>query len=132
MQACLCYVSESCSVMSDSLRPHGLYSPWSSSTRIPVHGVLQPEYQSMEFFNQNSSPWSSSTRIPELVAVLFSRDLLNPELKPHRSPTLQAGSSPAESSGKPSPVKAAPHIWSAHPRHNIPLLSSSQGQVPGN
>ena len=103
MQACLCYVSESCSVMSDSLRPHGLYSPWSFSTRIP-----------------------------ELVAVLFSRDLLNPELKPHRSPTLQAGSLPAESSGKPSPVKAAPLIWSAHPRHNIPLLSSSQGQVPGN
>ena len=23
-------ISESCSVMSDSLRPHGLYSPWNS------------------------------------------------------------------------------------------------------
>ena len=27
---CLNKVSESCSVMSDSLRPHGLYSPWTS------------------------------------------------------------------------------------------------------
>ena len=39
-------------------------------------------------------------RILEWVAVSFSRDLPNPEIKP-RSPTLQADSFPAELSGKP-------------------------------
>ena len=36
--------SESCSVMSDSLRPHGLYSPWNSpgrNTGVGNHSLLQ-------------------------------------------------------------------------------------------
>ena len=52
--------SESHSVVSDSLRPHGLYSPWDSPS-------------------QNTG----------VVAVPFSRDLSNPGIKP-RSPVLQA------------------------------------------
>ena len=30
--------SESCSVVSDSLRPHGLYSPWNSPPLVPRFG----------------------------------------------------------------------------------------------
>ena len=36
--------SESCSVVSDSLQPHGLYSPWNSlaqNTRMSSHSLLQ-------------------------------------------------------------------------------------------
>ena len=36
--------SESCSVVSDSLRPHGLYSPWNSpgqNTGVGSHSLLQ-------------------------------------------------------------------------------------------
>ena len=64
-------VSESCSVMSDSLQHHGLYSP----------GILHP-------------------RILERVAVPFSRGFFQPRVKP-RSPTLQMVSLPAEPQGKP-------------------------------
>ena len=37
-------MSESCSVVSDSLRPHGLYSPWNSpgqNTGVGSHSLLQ-------------------------------------------------------------------------------------------
>ena len=59
------------SVMSDSLQPHGLYSPWNSP-------------------GQNTG----------VAAFPFSRDLLNPGIKP-RSAALQADSLPAEPLGKP-------------------------------
>ena len=64
--------SESCSVASYFLQPHGLYT---------VHGILQ-------------------ARILEWVAFPFPGDLPNPGIEP-RSPTLQAGSLPAEPLGKP-------------------------------
>ena len=64
--------SESCVVVSDSLQPPGLYT---------VHGILQ-------------------ARILEWVAFPFPGDLPNPGIEP-RSPTLQAGSLPAEPLGKP-------------------------------
>ena len=60
--------SVSHSVMSNSLRPHGLCRPPGFS----VHGILQ-------------------ARILEWVAIPFSGDLPNPGIKP-RSPALQAGS----------------------------------------
>ena len=62
---------ESRSVVSDSLRPHGLYSPWNSPDQnIGVGSLsLSPEY------------------------------LPNPGIKP-RSPTLQVDSLPAEPQGK--------------------------------
>ena len=66
--------SESCSVMSDSLWPHGLYNT--------VHGILQ-------------------ARILEWVAFPFSRGSFNPGIEP-RSPTLQADFClPAEPQEKP-------------------------------
>ena len=63
--------SESHSVLSDSLLPHGLYFPC----------ILQ-------------------ARILEWVAFPFSGDIPNPRIKP-RSAILQADSSPPEPQGKP-------------------------------
>ena len=65
--------SESHSVMSDSLRPHGLYSPWSS-------------------LGQNTGVGN--------LPFLSPGDLPNPGIKP-RPPALQADSLPAEPQGKP-------------------------------
>ena len=64
--------SESCSVVSDSLGPHGLYSPWNSAGHNTGVGKSFP------------SPG----------------DLPNPGIEP-RSSTLQADSSSAEPQGKP-------------------------------
>ena len=64
--------NESCSVMSDSLRPYGLYSPWDSPGK--------------------------NTGMDRLS--LLQGDLPNPGIEP-RSPTLQVDSLPAESQGKP-------------------------------
>ena len=64
--------SESHSVMSDSLRPHGLYSPWNSP--------------------------GQDTGVDSLS--LLQGNLPNPGIEP-RSPTLQADSLPAEPQGKP-------------------------------
>ena len=58
--------------MSNSLRPHGLYSPWNSP-------------------GQNTGVGSRS---------LLQGNLLNPGIEP-TSPTLQADSLPAEPPGKP-------------------------------
>ena len=68
--------SVSCSVMSDSLQPHGC--SWPSSA---LHGVLQ-------------------AGVLEWVGVPFSRDLPNPGVEP-RSPILQADFLLPESPGKP-------------------------------
>ena len=65
-------VSESHSVVSDSLRPHRLYSPWNS-------------------LGQNTGVGSLS---------LFQGDLPNPGIEP-TSPSLWADSLPAELQGKP-------------------------------
>ena len=62
--------SESHSVLSDYLQPHGLYSPWNSPGQYS--GVL---------------------------AVPLSRESSNPGIEP-RSPALQADSLPAELPGK--------------------------------
>ena len=64
--------SESHSVVSDSLQPHGLYSPWNTP-------------------GQNTGVGSLS---------LLQGNLPNPGTKP-RSPTLHADSLPAEPQGKP-------------------------------
>ena len=65
-------VSESHSVMSDSLQPHGIYSPWNSP-------------------GQNTGVDS--------LSLLEPGDLPNPGIEP-RSPTLQVDSLPAEPQGK--------------------------------
>ena len=72
MQSKYSTLSESRSVMSDSLRPHGLYSPWNS-------------------LGQNTGADKS---FPSPA------DLFNPGIEPS-SPALQADSLPAEPQGKP-------------------------------
>ena len=64
--------NESCSVVSNSLHPHGLYSPWNSS--------------------------GQDTRVGSLS--LLQGNLPNPGIEP-RSPALWADSLPGEPQGKP-------------------------------
>ena len=64
--------SESCSVMSNSLRPHGLYSPWHS---------LGPNIR--------------------VGSLPFLQGMLPTQGSKPRSPALQANSLPAEPQGKP-------------------------------
>ena len=69
--------SECCSVVSDSLQPHGLYSPWNSP-------------------GQNTGVGSLS-----LLQGTFPTQGSNPCLLHCRSPALQMDSLPAEPQGKP-------------------------------
>ena len=103
--------SESCSVVSDSLQPHGLYSPWNSpaqNTGVGSLSLLQGIFPT-----QGSNPgllhWrrilyqlshKGSPRILEWVAYPSPVDLPDPGIKPG-SPALQADSLPTELSGKP-------------------------------
>ena len=73
--------SESCSVLSDSLRPHELYSPWNSpgqNTGVGSHSLLQGMLHS-------------------------SGDLPNPGIE-SGLPSLQVDSLPAELLGKPTVI----------------------------
>ena len=70
--------SESRSVVSNSLRPHGLFSPWNSPGQDTGVGSTPGDLQ-----------WDSPGDLP------------NPGIKP-RSPTLQEDSLPAEPPGKPT------------------------------
>ena len=103
--------SESHSVVSDSLRPHGLYSPWNSPSQNTAGGSLSL-LQGI-FPTQGSNPglphcrWilyhlshKGSARILEWVACPFSRGSSWPRNQT-RSPALQADSLPTELSEKP-------------------------------
>ena len=102
--------SESRSVMSDSLRPHGLNSPWSSPGQNT--GVGSISFLQGIFPIQGSNPrlphcrWilyqlshQGSPRILERIAIPSPGDLPDPGMKPG-SPVLQADSLPAEPPGK--------------------------------
>ena len=104
--------SESRSVVSNSLRSHGLYSPWNSpgqNTRVGSLSLLQ-----WIFPTQGSNPGlphcrrilyqlshEGSPRILEWVAYPFSSRSFWPRYQPG-SPALQADSLPTELSGKPT------------------------------
>ena len=103
--------SESHSVMSNCLRPHGLYSPWNSLGQntgvghlfllqrvFPIQGLNPGLLYCRWIFYQLSH--KGSPRILEWVAFPFSRDLPYPGIKPG-SPPLQAGSLPVELPGNP-------------------------------
>ena len=100
--------SESCSVVSDSLPPHGLYSPWTSpgqNTGVGSLSLLQgifPTQGSKSSLQADSLPAEpqGSPRILEWVAYPFPADLLDPGIEPE-SPALQVDSIPTEPSGKP-------------------------------
>ena len=103
------YKSESYSVMSNSLRPHGLYSPWNSpgqNTGVGSLSLLQEIFPTQE-----SNPglshcrrilyqlsYKGSPRILEWVAYPFSRGSSWPRNQPG-SPALQADTLPIELSG---------------------------------
>ena len=113
--------NESYSVMSDSLWPHGLYSPWNfpgQTTEVgnrslllgiaPTQGfnpcLLNCRWVLYQLSHQGSP------RILQWVAYPFSRDLPTQESNPHcRSPALQVDSLPAELSGKLYVIKL--HQW---------------------
>ena len=104
---------ESCSVISDSLLPHGIYSSWNSpgqNTGVGSHSLLQGIFPT-----QGSNPslphcrqvlyqlsYQESPRKLEWVGSLslLQRIFLTQESKPG-SPALQADSLPAELPGKP-------------------------------
>ena len=99
-------VSESHSVVSDSLQPHGLYSLWNSlgqNTGVGSFSLLQGIFPT-----QGSNPglqhcrWmlyqlshKGSPRILEWVAYHFSMGSSQPRIKPG-SPALQVNSLPTE------------------------------------
>ena len=103
--------SESHSVVSNSLGPHGPYSPWNSpgqNTAMGSHSILQGIVPT-----QGSNPglphcrWilyqlshKGSPRILKRVAYPFSSGSSDPGIEPG-SPALQADSLPTELSGKP-------------------------------
>ena len=86
-------VSESRSVVSDSLQPHGLYSPWSSpgqNTGVGSLSLLQGIFPTQE-----SNP---GLGLIHYIGSAIHR-ICNP---PHlQSTTLQVDSLPAEPPGKP-------------------------------
>ena len=101
--------------MSNSLRPHGLYSPWNSPGRntevgrlsllqgiFPTQGLNLGLRHCRRILYQLSH--HGSPRILEWVANPFSSVSSDPGIKPGSlgSPTLQADSLPAELSGKPN------------------------------
>ena len=114
--------SESRSVMSNSLWPHGLYSPWILQARI-LEWVAFP-------FSRGSSHPRDRTQVFHLASGFFTSwatreaqeywsgqpipspvDLPNPGIKP-MSPALQADSLPTELSGKLRMTKGRPLISS--------------------
>ena len=106
------WVSESRSVVLDSLRPHGLLSPWNSPRQnigvgslsllqgiFPSQGLNLGLPHCRQILYQLSH--KGSPRILEWVAYLpFPGDLPDPGIEPG-SPALQADSLPTELSWKP-------------------------------
>ena len=119
---------ESRSVVSDSLWPHELYSPWNCPSQNT--GVGSPSLVQEIFPTQRSDPglphcrWilyqlshKGSPRIPEWVAYPFSKDLPSPGIE-LESPALQAilyqlsyGGSPHESYCSTQKKSYTPQKW---------------------
>ena len=107
------FFSKSCSVVSYSLQPHGLYCPWNSpgqNTGVGSLSLLQGIFPT-----QGSKPgllhcrWilyqlshKGSPRILEWVAYPSPVNLPDPGID-LGSPALQVDSLPTELSGKPNP-----------------------------
>ena len=99
-------MSERCPVVSNSLRPHELYSPWNSPGQntgvdscsllqgiFPTQGLNSGLPHCRQILYQLSH--QGSPRILEWVVNPFSRDLPDPGIEPG-SPALQADSLPTE------------------------------------
>ena len=99
--------------MSDSLRPHGLYSPWNSpgqNTGVGSLSLLQGNFPTQGLNPGLPHCWQvlyqlshkGSPRILEWVAYPFSSDLPDPGID-LGSPALQVDSLPTELWRKPNP-----------------------------
>ena len=136
-------ISESYSVVSNSLRLHGLYSPWNSpgqNTGVGSLSLLQKTFPT-----QGSDPglphckWllyqlshKGSPRILEWVAYPFSSRSSDPGIKPG-SPALQADSLLTELSGKPHiKVKTYTEKGMTTRFKKIPILSFSLPYIKKN
>ena len=135
----VCY--ESHSVMSNSLQPHGLYSPWNSPGQnigvgsLSLHqGIfptqeLNPGFPHCRWILYQLSH-KGSPRILERVAIASRRDLPNPGIK-LGSPASQVDSLPTEH-GSPlwysclekvfSGKTTVPYIQAAPPTRNQLIL----------
>ena len=102
---------ESCSVLSDSLQPHRLYSPWNSpgqNTGVGSLSLLQGIFPTQgwnpglphcrQVLYQLSH--KESPRTLGWASYPFSEDLSDPGIKPG-SPALQADTLPSKLSEKP-------------------------------
>ena len=112
--------SESRSVVSYSLGPHGLYSPWNSpgqNTGVGSLSILQGNFPTLglnpdlphcrRILHQLSH--KERPRMLEWVAYPFSGNLPDPGIE-LGSPALQVDSLPTELSGKPNSVHPSPYI----------------------
>ena len=104
--------SVSRSVVSDSLRPHGPYSPWNSpgqntgvGTSSLLQGIFPIQESNLDLLNFRQILYQlshkGSPRTLEWVAYPSPADLPNPGIEPG-SPVLQADSLPAKPPGKPN------------------------------
>ena len=116
--SCINSESESRSVVSYCLRPHGPYSSWNSSGQDIGLGSISLLWEILP--TQGSNPglphlrWilyclshRGSPRIVEWVAYPFFRGRPDPGIEP-RSPALQVDSLPNELPGKPLPTETGP------------------------
>ena len=110
--------------MSNSLRPHGLYSPWNSpgqNTGVGSLSLLQGIFPT-----QGSNPGllhcrqilyqlshHGSPRILEWQPIPSPTDLPDPGIK-LGSPVLQVDSLPTELSGKPNNTETKLNTWKFH------------------
>ena len=105
-------LSESCSLVSDSLRPHGLYSPWNSPSQntgegslsllqgfFPTQGLNPGLWHCRPILHQLSH--EGNPRILEWVTYPSPGDLPDPGIKLGSS-ALQEDSLPTEAPGKPN------------------------------
>ena len=107
--------------MSNSLRPHGLHSPWHSLAQntgvvaFPSEKAMAPHYSCLENPRDRGAWWAaiygvtqSRTRLKQLSSSsslsFLQGNLPDPGIEP-RYPTLQADSLPAEPQGKPFIIK---------------------------
>ena len=127
--------SESHSVVSYSLQPHGLYNPWNSpgqNTGVGSHSLLQGIFPTQglnpglphcrQILYQLSH--KGSPRTLDWQPLPSPADLPDPRIKPG-SPALQVDSSPTELSGKHNPIhnKASSKLFLLKAKQQMGLLS---------
>ena len=81
------YTSESCSVVSDSLRPHGLYSQWNSpgqNTGVGSLSLLQGNLLNLDIKSWSPAMQADSLPYEPLLQGIFTTQGSNPGLPHYR------------------------------------------------